>query len=109
MELSERLHPWLDRKLGYFGDARFVMFYWEPRGQEVMWNDGRSYGFGTGAWSFFSAKIAPLANRYSVRLGDGDTAGHQALVIDRVRRHAYFAHRDLAEAFLTRQWGCPPQ
>ena len=44
IELSERLRS-MDRRLGYYGQERFVFFYYEPRGEEVIWNDGRSYGF----------------------------------------------------------------
>lgn len=30
--------------LGYPGRARFVAFYWEPVGDEVMYDDGQSAG-----------------------------------------------------------------
>ena len=36
LALSERLPPYLDRSLGYVGDDRFVIFYYEPRGEEGL-------------------------------------------------------------------------
>ena len=43
----------LDRKLGYFGNAQFVVFSFHPTAGEVIWNDGRSSGFGAGGWQNF--------------------------------------------------------
>lgn len=106
--VSEMLHPWVDRKLGYLGDARFVMFYYEPRGDEVIWRDDRSYGFGAGAWCFFTDKIAPLAERYHVNLGNSISQGEEALLIDRVKRQAYFAKRKHTEQFIARQQSAIP-
>ena len=91
----------LDRSLGYFGDARYVCFRYEPRGEEVVWNDGRSYGFGAGGWQSFLDHVAPAAKTCGVdRLAD-------VLVVDRTDRRAYFATRQTAEAFVARQGGPP--
>ncbi|HEX2973493.1 MAG TPA: hypothetical protein VHP11_14255 [Tepidisphaeraceae bacterium] len=106
--LPETLHPWVDRKLGYFGSARFVMFYYEPRGEEVIWRDNHSYGFAAGAWCFFTDKIAPLAETYHVNLGSSDCQGREALIIDRLKRQAYFAERKTAEQFIARQQAFNP-
>ncbi|MGE5609935.1 MAG: hypothetical protein ACM359_11825 [Bacillota bacterium] len=103
MMLKKSLHPWVDRKLGYFGDARFVMFYYEPRGEEVIWRDSHSYGFAAGAWCFFSDEIAPLAESYHVNLGSSQSQGREALIIDRLQRQAYFAERKTAEQFIAHQ------
>lgn len=99
-KLNDPLHPRLDRKLGYFGSRRFVMFHYEPRGQEVLWNDGHTYGFGTGAWCFFFEKIIPLAEQHNASVGSNDADGRDALLLDRLRREIYFAERRAAAQFL---------
>jgi hypothetical protein len=90
-----------DRELGYFGQDRFVMFYYEPRGQDVIWVDGRSSGFGTGGWRCFFDQIEPLARRHGVDAGSATSRGRHALVVDRDFGQAYFAERGEAEAFVT--------
>src|SRR3954454_8905649 len=60
----------LDRALGYFGEARYVCFRYEPRGEEVVWNDGRTYGFGSGGWQPFLGHVIPAARE----CGAGDAA-----------------------------------
>lgn len=90
-----------DRDLGYFGHDRFVMFYYEPRGQDVIWVDARSSGFGTGGWRCFLDEIEPLARRLGVDAGSVNSRGRHALVVDREFGQAYFADRDEAEAFVT--------
>src|SRR4051812_37286992 len=92
-----------DRELGYFGQDRFVMFYYEPRGQDVIWVDGRSSGFGTGGWQYFLDEIEPLARRLGVDAGSTTSRGRHALIIDRHFGQAYFAERDDAQAFVTGQ------
>lgn len=87
------------RQLGYPGAERFVMFYYEPRGQEVMWRDGHRYGFGLGGWSAWTEQIVPLAEELGVRL-DGWPNPGAALVYDRLLRRAYFADRSSAEQFI---------
>ncbi len=103
VRLTSPLHPWIDRKLGYFGNDRYVLFYYEPRGDEVIWKDGRSYGFATGAWCTFNDQIAPLANAYRVDLGNAESPGKHALFIDRQTKQAYFAERRTAERLLDNQ------
>jgi len=91
---------WLDRTLGYFGNRRLVFFYFEPRGEEVVWNDGVSCGFGTGGWLPFDEEVAPLARRMKASVGGPDEAPRDVLLIDRSLRRAYFAPRETAEAWL---------
>src|SRR5687768_7130076 len=69
LRLTGRLQQRIDRALGYFGQARFVFFYFGPRGEEVVWNDGHSYGFATGGWKTFGDKILPLAHAQGLNLG----------------------------------------
>ena len=98
--LSERLPPGLDRRLGYVGDERFVIFYYEPRGEEVVWDDGHTYGFGAGGWCAFEDVVAPLGRRYGADLGNEVSAGRDVLVLDRLRGMAYFAERGCARRFV---------
>lgn len=86
----------LDRQLGYFGDARYCLFYFDDQTEGVVWKDGRSYGFGAGAWRPFDEHIAPLAHEH------GASADH-ALIIDREGPAAYFAPRETAERIVTEQ------
>jgi hypothetical protein len=89
------------RELGYFGQERFVMFYYEPRGQDVIWVDGRSSGFGTGGWQYFLDQIEPLARRLGLDAGSTTSRGQHALIVDRDFGQAYFADRREAQAFVT--------
>jgi len=93
----------VDHMLGYLGKARFAFFYYEPRGEEVVWNDGRSYGFGTGGWRAFLSEIVPLADHYGVDLGDVHARGKHVLLVDRQLRQAFFADRESAEAVVAQQ------
>jgi hypothetical protein len=98
--LPERLPPYLDRSLGYVGGDRFVIFYYEPRGEEVVWEDGHTYGFGAGGWCAFEDLVAPLAKRHSAELGNEKCAGRDVLVLDRQRGLTYFAERGCARLFV---------
>ena len=102
VKVDARLRQRIDRTLGYFGESRFVFFYFEPRGEEVVWNDGHSYGFATGAWVTFDRKISPLARSCGVNLDAGGESGH-VLLIDRMTGQAYFAPREQAERFVSEQ------
>lgn len=94
--VNEGVAARLDRQLGYFGGSRFCMFRFDPRTDGVIWNDGRSYGFGAGAWRPFDEHIAPLARMYG--------ADHRhALVIDRETRTAYFTPVSAAERIVAEQ------
>jgi len=93
----------IDRQLGYCGARRFVFFYYEPRGQEVIWNDGRSYGFGFGGWQAFGQEVAPVAASSGVDLTGADPRGGQVLVLDRALGMAWFADRDPARRFVEEQ------
>ena len=101
--LQQQFNPWMDRKLGYFGNARFVCFYYEPRGEEVIWKDGQSYGFACGGWSYFADYVAPLADRHEVTVGQSGSAARQVLLMDRIDHAAWFMDRSAADQFLTLQ------
>jgi hypothetical protein len=90
----------MDQMLGYRGSDRYVLFYYEPRGEEVVWRDSRCYGFATGAWFTFLSEVGPVAEHYDVNVGGLEMQGTHALLIDRSERRAYFPLRDEAKQFL---------
>ena len=91
----------MDQMLGYRGSDRYVLFYYEPRGEEVLWRDSHSYGFATGAWSTFLGEVGPVAEHYGVNVGGLEIQGTHVLLVDRSQRRAYFARRKDAMRFLT--------
>lgn len=90
----------MDQKLGYPGRERFVVFYYEPRGEEVIWRDRRSYGFATGAWTTFKEELAPVADLYGVEVGSEVSPARHVLLIDRADHRAYFVERGEALQFI---------
>jgi hypothetical protein len=109
VEMPQRPHVGLDRQLGYLGKARYVTFYYEPRGEEVIWHDGGSSGFSCGGWCAFTDHIAPLAERHGFDVGRFRPAGGDpfrppdVLMLDRLSGRAYFAGRAAATQFVSRQ------
>jgi V8-like Glu-specific endopeptidase len=103
VEIVDCLPAQIDRQLGYFGQCRFVAFRYEPRAEDVMWTDERSFGISTGAWQLFYREISSLAGIYDVNVGGENDTAEQVLVCDRVKVTAYFAPRTSAEAFLARR------
>jgi hypothetical protein len=99
--LIEKSVQGMDQKLGYHGQDRFVIFYYEPRGEEVIWRDSHSYGFATGAGQLFIDELEPVAELHKVDVGGEGSPGTNVLLIDRVDRRAYFVERDEAIRFLT--------
>jgi hypothetical protein len=98
--LDEPLPDSLGRRLGYFGKERYVFFYYESRGEEVIWNDGNCYGFACGGWNLFLQDVAPLGKRYGVNLGTNGFANTHVLVLDRELNLSYFAEEWEAESFI---------
>jgi len=100
VDVSHLLDPGLDRRLGYHRDARYVGLFYEPRGDEVIWNDGASYGFALGGWRYFADEVQRIADHHACDLGVGATAARHMLVIDRRQHTAYLAERGTAQRFL---------
>lgn len=96
----------MDQMLGYRGSDRFVIFYHEPRAQEVVWRDSHSYGLITGAWPTFMDEVAPVADHYGVDVGCNGAGVTHVLLVDRVERRAYFALRLEALQFLAQTQSC---
>jgi hypothetical protein len=98
--VTEKSMRGMDQKLGYPGKDRFVLFYFEPRAEEVIWRDSRAYGFSNGAWSVFEDELAPVAEGYRVNVGSDHTPASHVLLIDRTDRKSYFAKTPEAVRFL---------
>src|ERR1700722_15088630 len=73
----------IDRKLGYYGRDRFVIFYYEPRGQEVIWQGTHCYGFASGAWQFFIEDLSRIADLHQADVGSSGSPGKDVLLTDR--------------------------
>jgi hypothetical protein len=90
----------IDQKLRYPGRERFVVFYYEPRGEEVVWRDPCTYGFANGAAPDFEDELAPVADLYKVHLGSDCSPATHVLLVDRVDRRAYFVEKAQGVQFL---------
>jgi hypothetical protein len=93
----------IDQELGYCGDDRFVLFYYEPTRQEVRWRDSRSSGAGCAGWPPPFAGIEARARNWGISLGNFKEAGDHVLLVDRVDHQVCFAYREEAQEFLARQ------
>ena len=131
--------PMFEAALGYDGDARYVAFYWQPTGDEVMYDDGHASGDGDWwAWIEFEnhRAIAPhlwlpcprcegrgttntLENDpcdacdgsglLHLNLGSSDFEADHWLILDRQERKFYVAPIVTARRFLQEQWPPPPE
>jgi hypothetical protein len=93
----------IDRRLGYRGEERYVIFYYEPRGQEIIWQDCRSYGFALGGWRTFMRHVEPVMETFDVSIGNAESHGRHVLVVDRLLGIAYVAPRESGERFVAKQ------
>src|SRR6476646_2167964 len=82
VEIVDCLPAQIDRQLGYFGHSRFVAFRYEPRAEDVMWTDEKSFGIATGAWQTFHREVAGLADLYAVNVGS-DNVGSNNVGLDK--------------------------
>ena len=103
VEILDCMPAQIDRQLGYFGQSRYVSFRFEPRAEDVIWTDEKSFGIATGAWQTFHREVETLADLYDVNVGSEKRQADDVLVYDRVRLAAYFAPRASAEAFLAQR------
>jgi len=106
--LIEKSVRGIDQKLGYHGNDRFVLFYYEPRGEEVIWRDSHSSGFSTGVGQLFIDELSPVADLHQVDLGAGGSPGAHVLLTDRAARRTYFVERNEAIRFLNSEAKKPP-
>ncbi len=93
----------IDQALGYAGQDRFVLFYYEPRMQEVRWRDSHSCGCACTGWPPPYALIDAQAGAFGITLGHDDESGDHVLLVDRVDQQACILYREQAQEFLARQ------
>lgn len=92
------------RTFGYRGEARFVAFYWEPSGDEVMFDDGRSSGTSaTYAFLAYRRHPAVVAHLDEYNLGYTDLEADYCLILDQESGRASIATRADARTFLADQ------
>jgi hypothetical protein len=101
--------PLLERALGYTGSATWVSFYWEPAGDEAMYDDGRAGG--TGAWDAFllytrHRTVAPHLEPY--HLGSSDAPAQHRLVLNRATRALFVVPEREAVRQVRAQWPAMP-
>ena len=131
--------PMLEQALGYDGSARWVAFYWEPAGDEVMYDDGRASGDGDWwAWLAYvdhpavgpgllqkcwrcrgvgttnqlenePCEVCDGAGLLPLNLGSSDFEADHWLIVDRQERRAHVAPVAAAERFLQEQWPPVPE
>ena len=102
VEITDRLQQPIDRRLGYVGQGRFVFFRFVTHCDGAIWNDGRSSGFGYGAWTAFD-DVLPAAKEFGYELGAQRGAMEHVLLVDRRTRQTYIADRASAEDLVVSQ------
>ncbi len=94
-----------ERAFGHPLDARYVGFYWEHAGDEVMVDDGRTSG--TGEYSGFLAYVDHPKVAVHLRhcdWGSSETLPREMLVLDRTEHRLYAVPVRLAQHVLMQQW-----
>ena len=109
--LAAPVPPMLEQALGYDHEhpTTWVSFWWEPAGDELLYDDGRRSG--TGEWHpwlryIHHRAVAPhLIGRH---LGNSDEPARERLVLDRRARRLYAAPAREAAATCFAQWPVEP-
>jgi hypothetical protein len=107
--LNVPVPPNLAEAFGYRGDACVVGFWWEPAGDELVFEDGRTFGTGD-PWAFLAYRrhsaVALHLDPYNT--GYSDVEAEHALVLDRERDRMSVAAIATARPFLKQQHPPPP-
>jgi hypothetical protein len=85
----------IDRQLDYSAATACVLFYFDQRAEDIIWDDGHSSGIGAGGWRAFDEFVEPIAQSHRAELGSRARAVI-ALVLNRETNSGYFV--ELAEA-----------
>ncbi len=101
-QIPVKLPRSFEKALGYPGDSRQVAFYWDPCGDETMYDDGICSGDCN--WPGFlefvrHPSVAPWLSPYD--LGSSDSEAKHWLLCDRESRKVYVGERDLVQAQLS--------
>ncbi len=135
--LTAPVPPQFEGALGYEGDARYVAFYWQPVGDELMCDDGQVAADGNWwAWIDFvnhpavyhhlllpcprcrgvgttnqlenePCTVCDGAGRLPLNLGNSDEEATHWLILDRQERKLYVAPVATGRRFLQEQWPPP--
>lgn len=86
--------------VGYDGTARFVAFYWDPIGDEAVWDDGLASSDGN--WHIYLDVVdaLPLTDEQHALLGSSDNPASHRLVLDRETRKLYLLPKQTASTLL---------
>jgi hypothetical protein len=108
IELAGLHIPSIIRRLGYLGSDPFVLVGYCPWVFDVIWRDGRAFGFGNDGWRTYLLEIAPRARRCGANIGTTTCLGTHVLFFNRLGKGLYAAPRESAEIFLAHLYGKPP-
>lgn len=103
-KLSVRLPQTFEKAIGYDGRLRWAAFYWEPCGDEAVFDDG--FCSGDGNWDGFLAlvdhpNVSPLLSGYN--LGSSEEEAEHWLLADLVERDLYVGQREEIHRFVIEQ------
>jgi hypothetical protein len=94
--------PMLEEALGYSGKSRYVAFYWEAAGDELVWEDGRAKLIGANwpAWLIFVRHCRVARHLAPYQLGSSESEAAHKLLLDRQERTLYVGERKQVARFL---------
>jgi hypothetical protein len=99
--------PELEEAVGYQGNGQLFALYWQPCGDEAVYDDGRSSG--TGNWDGFLAlvdhpAVRPHLGELRHALGSSDQDATHWLLLDRKQRRLFVLDEGQAARLLGEQW-----
>lgn len=92
-----------EHAVGYDGGAKYVAFYWDPIGDEAVWDDGCASADGN--WRVYLEAVdnLPLNDEQQRSLGSSDGPASHCLLLDRETRNLYLLPRWEAAPLLRKQ------
>lgn len=101
-QIPVKLPKSFEEALGYPGQLKWCAFYWEPSGDEAMFDDGVCSGDGNW-WGFLKfvqhPAVKPWLSDYDLGSSDGE-ASHW-LLCDLESREVYIGEKALVRSFLS--------
>lgn len=104
IRLNVPVPPNIAATFGYYGNARFVAFSWEPVGDQMEYDDGLRHGT-VHSHSFLIYLEHPKVKTYvaSYNLGSSDYEAEWWLILDQTEQQIYLVRQYVAVAFLKQQ------
>lgn len=101
-QIPVKLPEPFEEALDYPGQLRWVAFYWEPCGDEAVYDDGICSGDGN--WDGFlqfvrHPSVAPWLSPYD--LGSSDSEARHWLLCNLETRETYVGEKELVRSFLS--------